>query len=357
MPKRIYGAYGLTGGAVGDLDSIDATDTKGDGSGVALADKDMALVMVPLSDMFPYTYDDDSGAAESSPDVIQPDANAGNGRWILQGLTAASLTLTGNITMPDGGTIGQAAGPLLAFDDTSNYLEITGCNVGIGTTTPNALLHVSGGAILLDNNKAYQLKDTGGVARYVMFAGGDNSLNIGDYGGGFICLRLFAGGNEGIRLTNDGNVGIGTTSPDTALHISKNVPTFTLTDADSESLRSSARIIFQDSDETQLGFVGMRSNSDDIEVSASNSLGKLYLGAGGDSDNILIDRNGNVGIGTTSPATSAKLDISSTTGALLLTRMTTAQRDALTAVNGMILYNTTLNKVQVYEGGAWASVI
>ena len=59
-------------------------------------------------------------------------------------LTAAGLTLTGNITMPDGGTIGQAAGPLLTFDDTNDYLEITGCSVGIGTATPGADLEVNG---------------------------------------------------------------------------------------------------------------------------------------------------------------------------------------------------------------------
>lgn len=66
---------------------------------------------------------------------------------------------------------------------------------------------------------------------------------------------------------------------------------------------------------------------------------------------------GQTGIGTETPAASAILDLTSTTKSLLLTRMTTVQRDALTGVNGMILYNTTLNKVQVYEGGAWASVI
>lgn len=75
----------------------------------------------------------------------------------------------------------------------------------------------------------------------------------------------------------------------------------------------------------------------------------------GDTGKVMI--TGNVGIGTTTPATSAKLDLTSTTGSLLLTRMTTVQRDALTAVNGMVLYNSTLNKVQVYEGGAWVSVI
>ena len=63
-----------------------------------------------------------------------------------------------------------------------------------------------------------------------------------------------------------------------------------------------------------------------------------------------------VGIGATTPATSAKLELSSTTGALLLTRMTTVQRDALTAVNGMVLYNTNNNRLEAYENGAWVDL-
>ena len=45
--------------------------------------------------------------------------------------TFAGLTLTGNITIPDGGTIGQSAGPLIKFDDTNNYLLISGCKIGL----------------------------------------------------------------------------------------------------------------------------------------------------------------------------------------------------------------------------------
>lgn len=55
------------------------------------------------------------------------------------------------------------------------------------------------------------------------------------------------------------------------------------------------------------------------------------------------------------PAASAALDISTTTGALLVPRMTTTQRDALTAANGMIVYNTTTGAFNFYEGGAWVT--
>lgn len=56
------------------------------------------------------------------------------------------------------------------------------------------------------------------------------------------------------------------------------------------------------------------------------------------------------------PAISALLDMISTTKALILPRMTTTQRDALTAVNGMLIYNTTTNVLEAYENGAWVNV-
>ena len=40
-----------------------------------------------------------------------------------------------------------------------------------------------------------------------------------------------------------------------------------------------------------------------------------------------------------------------------LPRLTTTQRNALTAVNGMIIYNSTDNKFQGYENGGWANLI
>ena len=43
-------------------------------------------------------------------------------------------------------------------------------------------------------------------------------------------------------------------------------------------------------------------------------------------------------------------------GLVLLPSFTTTERDNLTAVNGMILYNSTTATVQVYQGGAWANV-
>jgi hypothetical protein len=53
---------------------------------------------------------------------------------------------------------------------------------------------------------------------------------------------------------------------------------------------------------------------------------------------------------------SVALEIESTTKAFLNARMTTAQRDALTAINGMQIYNTSTDKLQVYAAGVWVDL-
>ena len=37
--------------------------------------------------------------------------------------------------------------------------------------------------------------------------------------------------------------------------------------------------------------------------------------------------------------------------------LTTTQRDALSATNGMVVYNTSTNKFQGYEAGSWSNLI
>lgn len=66
-------------------------------------------------------------------------------------------------------------------------------------------------------------------------------------------------------------------------------------------------------------------------------------------DQLIVE--GEVGIGNTDPQ--GALDITSTTGALIVPRMSTAERDALGVSNGMIIYNTSTNEFNFRENGAW----
>lgn len=88
----------------------------------------------------------------------------------------------------------------------------------------------------------------------------------------------------------------------------------------------------------------------------------LQTGAGAmrfltsDLERMRITSTGNVGIGVT-PDASALLDVSSTTQGFLPPRMTTAQRDLIASpVNGLVLYNSTTNKLQVRAAGSWVDL-
>lgn len=63
-----------------------------------------------------------------------------------------------------------------------------------------------------------------------------------------------------------------------------------------------------------------------------------------------------VGGSTSASGASAGIELQSTTTALLLSRMTTTQRDAMTPINGMIIYNTTTNTIQGYQNSAWSNL-
>lgn len=74
------------------------------------------------------------------------------------------------------------------------------------------------------------------------------------------------------------------------------------------------------------------------------------------ADRVRVEANGIVGIGGT-PNASAMLDVISTSRGFRAPSMTTTQRDAIASpVAGLLIYNTTLNFYQVYNGTAWTSV-
>ena len=66
---------------------------------------------------------------------------------------------------------------------------------------------------------------------------------------------------------------------------------------------------------------------------------------------------GNVAIGTTTQNASAAFEVASTTQGVLFPRMTTTQRNAITTpADGLVIYNTTDNKLQVRAAGAWVDL-
>jgi hypothetical protein len=66
---------------------------------------------------------------------------------------------------------------------------------------------------------------------------------------------------------------------------------------------------------------------------------------------------GNFAIGTSTDVASSILTINSTTKGFLPPRMTTTQKNAISSpATGLVVYDTTLNKLSVYTGAAWETV-
>ena len=97
-------------------------------------------------------------------------------------------------------------------------------------------------------------------------------------------------------------------------------------------------------------------------VSSGVVPGQLSFGTtanNGSSFNFMtLNKDGNVGINIDTPT--KKLEVNGNgqfASEVLLGRMDQTAINALTAANGMIVYNTTTNKFQGYEGGAWSNLI
>lgn len=73
------------------------------------------------------------------------------------------------------------------------------------------------------------------------------------------------------------------------------------------------------------------------------------------NQDVVID--GSLSVGAPSAlAADASLDLKATDKAFILNRLTTAQREGLTAEAGMVIYNTDTGDMELHNGTAWAAV-
>jgi hypothetical protein len=163
-------------------------------------------------------------------------------------------------------------------------------------------------------------------------------------------------GSERMRITSAGNVGIGTSSPGSLLTLSSAAPRIDFVETDVASANTTRLVQEGSVFRIQTVNSGVFIAEDyAIPRDADGAIAHRWLIQ--NTERMRINSAGNVGIGTSSPNAAARLDVTSTTSGFLPPRMTTTQRDAIgSPPNGLMLYNTTTDKLQVRAGGAWVDL-
>jgi hypothetical protein len=186
-------------------------------------------------------------------------------------------------------------------------------NVGIGTSSPDSLLEVSGA----DES---QIKVTGTSGVEAVLRASASTVTVGSNTAHNLYLRT--SNSARMTITADGKVGIGTTSPDEALEVNGDVKI-------SGASSGNAGVLHFGGVSDDVKIAGFDRNS-----SPTNSM-LFYTNT---AERMRIDSSGNVGIGTSSPA--SKIHVSGS-GAqeIRLTRTGGGDRSYSTSIGGSLEYN------------------
>ena len=190
-------------------------------------------------------------------------------------------------------------GDISFYEDTGTtpkfFWDASAERLGIGTTSPSELLHVTGAS-----TAKVQISSTSTTGISGVHFGDPDDVNSGrvQYEHNTDHMGLYTNNTEKVRIDSSGNVGIGTSSPDSLLEVVGADPILTVRDTETGLASTNATLRLAES-----GGGDALNNYWDINYTANNALRVLS----NTSERMRIDDTGNVGIGTTSPT--AKLSI------------------------------------------------
>jgi hypothetical protein len=196
------------------------------------------------------------------------------------------------LTIGDSGdTVNFADGTNLGIDTNTLFIDSTNNRVGIGTTSPDHLLHISASS----TNAQLKLQRTGSATA---------SYNISASSDGLAFSNQVAG-SEVMRITSTG-LGIGTSAPSTSIHINSNTPILTFEETDQSNRKfqigsfGNAYAIY-DATNTQYRYI--LDNSGNHIFNEGSQDCDFRVESNGNANMLFVDGgNDRVGIGTASPS-------------------------------------------------------
>ena len=254
---------------------------------------------------------------------------------ITIGTTAITSGTVGRVLFEGTGNVVQESANLF-WDNTNGRL-------GIGTNAPSGRIHVKGSVA----SEIFKAESTI-AALYAQFVSTDGAGEFGIYTDAFYFQPLSSLAN-GTRFLNGANTVI------MQLAQTGNVLINTTTDAGYKlDVNGTARFV---GNVTNNGNVTFRDNlniADTGQIYRSSGPIALQSFAGvGNNQSVLI----NMPPGSTSISNVAILAASSTTKGFLPPRMTTTEKNAIASpLAGLMVYDTTLNLMSVYNGTTWITL-
>ena len=240
-------------------------------------------------------------------------------------ITAAS---TNNVNIPAGTTINNNAdnrvitgsGTANTLNGESNVVIDSSGNVGIGTTSPSDLLDVtesSASAAAATTASVAQFERAGNIGITLSTADtGDATIFFGDTASSTIgrvnydhndnSMQLWTNSSIRFLITSSGNVGIGTTSPDSVLNCYKSDATaYSSTASDGQvGVGPSIYLYNPANSNTTVGgqiVFGMRSTETQCRIVATGGSSPQLAFTTNDAERMRIDSSGKVGIANSIP--------------------------------------------------------
>ena len=220
--------------------------------------------------------------------------------------------------------------------------------VGIGVTNPACHLDLRG--LNTDDGAVLQVGNSDNSHVISLFGGRENDPNpfiFWRHGDALRFATEEGGWSEKMRITSDGKVGIGTENPVCRLDMRG------LTSDDG------ALIMLGNSDlsHRMLLFGGRENDPNPFIQWKQGDPMRFATEENGWSEKMRITSNGQLGIGTETPASSAIVDIASTTKGFLPPRLTSVQREAIQDPEpGLVIFNTNSGQLNVFNGTYWSSM-